>query len=221
MSNDQKIALVQRRLETAKQELAAQRAEPSPSQEMIVELQSEIASREAELQKLRQPAGSSSHSQTISGNAQVGVAVSGNVHAPITQQSSPSTSTTFQGSVQAGILNTGHQQIDHLAFDMSDSNKMSASDTAHEKAELERLVKQFQALLKQAEAQGKQTEAQTVAKRVDAAVEEVTSPNPDRGIVLSNLESLKNAAKNIEAVWPAVFNVAMQIASKIQILLPS
>jgi hypothetical protein len=220
MSNDQKIAHVKRRLETAKQDLAAQRAEPSPSQELIVELESEIATREAELQRLLQPAGSSSHSQTISGNAQVGVAVSGNVHAPISQQSSPSTSTTFHGSVQAGNLNTGHQQIDHLAIDMSDSNKISASDTAHEKAELERLVKEFQELLKQAEAQGKQAEVQTLAKRVDAAVEEVTSPNPDRDIVLSNLESLKKAAKNIEAVWPIVFNVAIQIATRIQGLLP-
>jgi hypothetical protein len=218
MSNDDEIAYLTTQLEKDKQELEVLQKDPSSPAWKINRLTDAISQREVEIQKLRQPAGSSSHAQTISGNAQAGVAVSGNVHGSISQQTSPSTATTFQGSVQAGILNTGHQQIDHLAFDMSDSNKLSASDTAHEKAELERLVKKFQELLKQTE--GKQAEAQTLAKRVDAAVEEVTSPNPEPQIVISNLESLQKAAKNIEAVWPAVFTVAMQIATKIQALLP-
>jgi predicted nucleic acid-binding Zn-ribbon protein len=242
MSNDDEIAYLTTQLEKDKQELEALQKDPSSPAWKINRLRTTINQHEIELQALRQPAGSSSHAMTIDGNAQVGVAVSGNVHGPISQQSAPTTH--FNAPVHAGSLSTGQQAIERMDITMGDTKNTNISGITNsvvgvestfsnvqvqigslpaatpDKQELERLVTELQQLLKQAEAQGKQAEAQTAATRVEAAVGELTKPKPDKELIQFNLGSLKTAAENIAGVLPTILPIALQIVSKIQGLLP-
>jgi hypothetical protein len=82
------------------------------------------------------------------------------------------------------------------------------------KDELKRLMAELSESLQQAPT-GKAEEATKVAKRAEAAVEEVSKSQPDKELITFNVESLKKAAANIAGALPAVLPIATKIAEHI------
>lgn len=134
MSKQDEIAYLVGELDKAKQELVELQSDPTSPAWKITRLTRSITDYEAELQQLRQAdAGGSSHNQTISGNARVGVAISGNNNGSITQQSGGvryEGGSTHTGDNVAGDKFSGDKVMgDNVAGDKVAGDKVSGNKT--------------------------------------------------------------------------------------------
>lgn len=88
---------------------------------------------------------------------------------------------------------------------------ISGADEAT-KDKLKRLMAQLSGVLQQVPPE-RAEDATKVAKRAEAAVEEVSKPRPDKELLLFNIDSLKKAAAHIAALIPDVLPIASKIAA--------
>jgi hypothetical protein len=184
------------------------------------------------------------HNQTISGNAHVGVAVSGDVHGPITYQSgvvpseggSTHTGDKVAGDKVAGDKVMGDQykenSMSNDTFNMSGnfsgsilniestlSNVSLLIGAAQHvdntrKTELQNLLAQLTAELQKVPAE-QSSEAKVVAEIAKTTVEQAIKEQPNKTLLNIRAEGLKLAASDLAAVLPTVLPIARQIAETV------
>lgn len=93
---------------------------------------------------------------------------------------------------------------------VSQSIDRLSNDNQEIKEELKQLINELSKLLQHAPSNNAE-DAATVAKRIDAAFDEVNKAKPDKELVNFNIESLKKAAANIAGVFTIVENIAKHI----------
>jgi hypothetical protein len=116
------------------------------------------------------------------------------------------------GSVQNSAVNI----LSDLTHVTQQIGALAGADQST-KDDLIRLVTELQEALKQTPPTHTE-EGERLAKRVEAAVGEVSKPKPDAEVVEFSLESMKKAATNLAAVVPMVLPIAMQIVEHIRAL---
>jgi predicted nucleic acid-binding Zn-ribbon protein len=239
MSNQDQIAYLVAELDTAKQKLAKLRADPASPDWLIKRVEDEVAKLEGEIATLRQAdTGGSVHNQTISGNANVGVAVSGNVHGAIKQQSG---GVRYEGGSYHSGDNVAGDKImgDKVAGNkvMGDTNtfgdvsnsfinikslldgveqSINASPRldAAGKTELQSLFKELANELQKASSE-KSVEVAEVAKSAKETAEELGKEQAEKSKLSVSVEGLKQAASNLGTALPTIIPIANRIVEAI------
>lgn len=129
-------------------------------------------------------------------------------------QGSSSTVINVSGNYHGSIVNIS-STLSEVSQTISNSQRIGQS----EKDELHNLLEQLNEILQQAPASNEE-EAEAVAEAARVLVEAATKEKPNKASIKITAAGLKQAAENIANVMPTVLPIAMEIAGKIQTLLP-
>ncbi len=129
---------------------------------------------------------------------------------------------TFEGGDQfnlSGDFSGANLTIKATLRNVSQRIGASPHGDAGARAQLQQLIAQLNAALQQAPAD-RASEAEAVAETARQAVEQATKAQPNKTLVTSSVDGLRQAAQNLAAALPTVLPLATRIAETLQKLVP-